>query len=51
MDFDGTCVTHEYPEVGKIRGLFCAQCNVGLGKFQESAVFLQKAIDYLQKNN
>lgn len=36
---------------GKIRGLLCAQCNVGLAKFGESIRYFKNAIKYLQKWN
>lgn len=33
---------------GKIRGLLCARCNLGLGHFLDNKGLLQKAIDYLE---
>lgn len=35
---------------GKIRGLLCQNCNMGLGKFQDSVEFLSEAIKYLKVN-
>lgn len=35
---------------GKVRGLLCFSCNTSLGKFQDSIVLLQNAINYLEKN-
>jgi len=35
---------------GKVRGLLCALCNVGLGSFKDQPLFLQSAIDYLNRN-
>ena len=35
---------------GRIRGVLCRFCNVGLGKFYDSKTRLQKAIDYLKEN-
>jgi Recombination endonuclease VII len=31
----------------KVRGLLCAECNMGLGKFQHSIQRMQSAIQYL----
>ena len=31
-----------------VRGLLCANCNHGLGKFKDSPDLLQKAVKYLQ---
>lgn len=36
-------------ETGKIRGLLCHNCNHGLGCFQDNAVLLTKALDYLKE--
>lgn len=33
---------------GKIRGVLCVKCNIGLGAFMDSAVNLQKASMYLE---
>lgn len=38
-------------KTGKIRGLLCSQCNIGIGKFQESTEYLLSAIEYLKKYN
>lgn len=35
---------------GKVRGLLCNHCNHGIGKFKDSQVLLQKAIDYLNRD-
>jgi hypothetical protein len=34
---------------GKLRGLLCDRCNVGLGRFLDSKQILQNAIDYLSR--
>ena len=34
---------------GRIRGLLCHHCNSGLGYFKDNTKFLQKAIEYLNK--
>lgn len=35
---------------GKIRGLLCSNCNVGLGKFKDSINIINKAIEYLERD-
>lgn len=35
---------------GKIRGLLCRVCNVGLGHFRDSKALLHNAITYLAKD-
>jgi len=37
-------------KTGKIRGVLCKNCNVGLGNFFDNISLLQKAIDYLKNN-
>lgn len=34
---------------GKIRGLLCSACNVGIGNLQDSVDLLEKAIKYLKE--
>lgn len=36
---------------GKIRGLLCAHCNVGIGNFKDDISYLEKAIQYLKDND
>lgn len=38
-------------ETGKIRGLLCNSCNVGLGYFKDNPTYLQRSIIYLDLNN
>ncbi len=43
-------VDHNH-ETGKIRGLLCTGCNIGIGLFKENSQILKKAIEYLKIHN
>ena len=38
-------------KTGKIRGLLCHHCNLGLGNFKDDTELLNIAIEYLNKQN
>lgn len=42
----GWCVDHDHTS-GKVRGLLCTNCNIGLGNFKENPAALQSAVYYL----
>lgn len=37
-------------KTGKVRGILCSVCNVGLGMFKENTAVMYRAITYLEKN-
>ena len=42
------CVDHDH-ETSKYRGILCQNCNVGLGKFDDSEIIVKKAYDYISR--
>ena len=38
-------------DLGFVRGILCANCNTGLGKFKDDPVLLMAAVDYLKDPN
>lgn len=44
------CVDHAH-DTGQIRGLLCRKCNLVIGNADEDVAVLNRAIDYLRKNN
>lgn len=44
------CVDHCHT-TGKVRGILCWDCNIGLGKFHDNVDKLRTAIKYLEASN
>lgn len=43
-------VDHNH-KTGKVRGLLCSDCNIGLGCFKDNLKFLEIAISYIKLNS
>jgi len=41
------CIDHDH-KTGKVRGLLCHNCNVGIGNFKDSLLLFREAINYLE---
>ena len=49
--FEGkNCHVDHNHETGKVRGLLCHNCNVGIGSLQDSASLLRIAASYIEQN-
>lgn len=46
----GLAVDHNH-ETKKIRGLLCSNCNLGIGYLKDDILRLEKAIEYLKRND
>ena len=47
-DIPRLSVDHDH-ETGRVRGLLCYKCNIGIGHLQDSIEILQEAIEYLKR--
>ncbi len=47
---DTRLVVDHCHETGRVRGLLCWSCNVGIGLFKEDTDLLNKVIDYIRKD-
>jgi hypothetical protein len=41
-------VDHDH-QSGKVRGLLCSRCNVGLGMFRDDPELMRRAAEYIEK--
>ena len=41
-------VDHDH-KTGRVRGLLCVRCNLGIGSFGDSSELTQKAVEYLKR--
>lgn len=41
------CIDHVHNDGGKVRGLICDDCNVGLGRFKDNPIALINAALYV----
>lgn len=48
---DDTASVDHCHTTGKVRGLLCKQCNMGLGMFYDNIETFERIIDYLKRNN
>jgi len=49
MERGGPVVDHDHM-TGKVRGLLCSGCNTGIGRFEHSTEWLDRALAYLAEH-
>lgn len=49
-DGNDMCIDHDHL-TGKVRGLLCRVCNIGLGAFRDNPELLKNAALYLEEHN
>lgn len=47
LDEESACVDHDHA-TGRIRGILCSSCNVGIGLLGDDVAGIRKALDYLE---
>lgn len=48
LEYDPKLYVDHCHKTGKVRGLLCHSCNIGLGNFKDNTLLLTSAIRYLQ---
>ena len=48
FDVKKLSIDHDH-KTGKVRGLLCGHCNLGLGQFRNNPMYLLEAVKYLAK--
>lgn len=47
---DKLVVDHNH-DTGRVRGILCSSCNVGMGLFGDDPAAMRAAADYLERND